>query len=249
MNSEILGIQIEKFSKKDILEKILKNTRKRSKFLHIVSLNPENFVESAANPEFKKAIESAQIKIIDGVGVEVAGRLLGVDLPNRLTGVDLMIDLLKSANEYSLTVGLIGAGPKIAEQVVECQKTVYPRLKIIGLEGIKNINSPEKLEESRIFSIVSDFKPHLVFVSFGSPAQEIWIDRHKDKFKGSVCMGVGGAFDYLSGRIPRAPKIVRKIGLEWLFRLIRQPWRIKRQIHLLKFIYLVFLQKAGLKKF
>jgi len=90
---------------------------------------------------------------------------------------------------------------------------------------------------------VRRYKPHLVFVAFGSPYQELWIARHSNQFGKSVVMGVGGAFDYLSGHVYRAPEFIRKIGLEWFFRLLSQPWRWKRQLSLLKFIKLVLQEK------
>ena len=124
-------------------------------------------------------------------------------------------------------------------QSIKCQKQKYPNLNCTGIEGIVNIQKPTEAEEEYIRSIVVEKKPSLVFVAFGSPFQELWIDHHRDLFHGMVCMGVGGAFDYLSGSVPRAPRMVRWIGGEWIFRLFVQPWRIKRQLRLLSFMILV----------
>jgi len=85
----------------------------------------------------------------------------------------------------------------------------------------------------------------LIFVAFGSPAQELWLYKHRGKFKGIVCMGVGQGFDVLSGQVKRAPLLLRKIGLEWLYRLITQPWRWRRQLRLVKFLWLVFKEKLS----
>ena len=94
-----------------------------------------------------------------------------------------------------------------------------------------------------ISSIVVGYKPHFVFVAFGSPDQELWIGRHKKILSGRVVIGVGGAFDYLSNNIKRAPVVIQKIGMEWLYRLVIQPWRWKRQLKLIKFVWLVIRQK------
>ncbi|KXK11237.1 MAG: putative N-acetylmannosaminyltransferase [Microgenomates bacterium OLB23] len=175
------------------------------------------------------------MRILDGTYAYLAAKVEGVPVQARIQGVDLMEKLLEVASSGRLRALLIGGAPKIAERVVECQKRAYPRLEIQGMQGIQDVRSPSEAEEKEIFKIVAATKPHLVFVAFGSPYQELWIDAHKKQFEGSVVMGVGGAFDFLSGNVPRAPKALRALGLEWLFRLIVQPWRIKRQLSVFSF--------------
>lgn len=240
-NKKILGIRIENYSKEKILEKIVNYLKNPKDFFQIVSLNPENLIIAQENRKFKEVIETAQIKIIDGIGIVIANFLLNGELLSRTSGVDLMLDLLKIAHKKRLRVMFLGGGLKVADKVVECQKEKFSKAIFFSFQGIKNIKNPKKEEEEKIFSIVSAFKPHFLFVAFGSPDQELWLDCHQEKLKGIVCMGVGGAFDYLAGAVPRAPKIIRFLGLEWLFRLIIQPWRWRRQIRLIKFGWLIFL--------
>jgi N-acetylglucosaminyldiphosphoundecaprenol N-acetyl-beta-D-mannosaminyltransferase len=244
---QILGITIIPKSKKSILEKILLYIDKPTGFFHIVSLNPENMVISTENKLFKKVVETAQLKIIDGVGVVIAARWLGVQLGERITGAGLMEDLVKMASVRRLRVLMIGGKDKIAEDLSKCYSQRYFEAKFFGLKGIDNIKNPQTDEENKIFSIVADYKPHLVFVAFGSPDQELWIARHRKEFTNCVVMGVGGAFDYLSGNVVRAPVFIQKIGLEWLFRLFHQPWRWRRQIRLIKFLWLIIKQKLIIK--
>lgn len=253
---EIFDIPFENLNYKKILEKIKKYLKKPSSFYHIVSLNPENLVIAQEKSEFIKVIKKAQIIIIDGIGIVLSIFLLTGQRLQRITGVDLMTELLKFANERRLRVMLLGGKPKIADKIIDCQRQKFSNIKFFGLEGIKNIKNPKKKEEEKIFSIVSDFKPHFLFVSFGSPDQELWLARRQEQLKGIVCMGVGGAFDYLAGLVPRAPKLIRWLGLEWLFRLIVQPWRWRRQLRLIKFGWLIFLgffdnliNRVGLRKF
>jgi len=248
MIKKIIGIIIKDDNIGSILDKIKLGIANKEEMTHVVSINPEVLVEASENETFKRIVETAQIQIIDGVGVVLAARILNLEISPRVSGVDLMERLLTYASLNSLSVGLIGGREKVAEKVIDCQKLQKPELKAFGMMGIKNINSPTMEEESEIFRIVADRKPHLLFVSFGSPFQEIWIERHRDQLKGIVCIGVGGAFDYLSGETVRPPMIVRRIGLEWLFRLVRQPWRWKRQLKLLKFIGLVIKQKLNESK-
>jgi len=244
MKSTILGISIFPHTQKTILEKIIKYIVSSTDSCHIVSLNPENLVESRKNHLFKKALQTAQIKIVDGVGVVLAGRILNVEMGERQTGVDLMKRLIVEANKRRLRVLLIGGKPGLALKLSQCYQKEFPKARFFGLTGIKDIKKIQKNEEAEVFSIVADFKPHIAFVAFGSPAQEIWIEENKTKFKGCICMGVGGAFDYLGGGIKRAPIFIQKIGLEWLFRLINQPWRIKRQLKLITFLSLVLQERC-----
>ncbi len=241
--NSILGITIAPSSKQESLEKILLYIGKPTGIFHIVSLNPENMVISTENESFKRVVETAQMKIVDGVGIVLAGRWLGVEVGERMTGVGLMEDLLKMASDRRLRVLMIGGKENLADELAKCYKDQFPKAMFKGIQGIKNIQKPEVAEEGKIFSIVTDYKPHFVFVAFGSPMQELWIERHKNEFDNCVVMGVGGAFDYLSGNIVRSPVLIQKIGGEWLYRLIIQPWRWRRQLRLLKFIGLIFQEK------
>jgi len=242
-SNKILGISITPQSKQNILDKIIKYIRSPKGICHIVSFNPENLVVAYENKKFKEVLETAQIKIIDGVGIVLASRMLGIEVGERVTGVGLMEELIKLADKLRLRVLLIGGKSDLALKLANCYSNKFFKAKFLGIEGIKNIRNPKKQEEEAIFSIVADYKPHFLFVAFGSPDQELWLERHKNKFSKMVIMGVGGAFDFLAGKIFRAPKIIQKLGFEWLFRLLIQPWRWRRQLRLLKFVYLIFKEK------
>ncbi|OGK26799.1 hypothetical protein A3C28_05390 [Candidatus Roizmanbacteria bacterium RIFCSPHIGHO2_02_FULL_39_9] len=236
-----IGIPVE--SKKIVLEKIKKYIESPGGWMHIVSINTENIVIAQENKKFHKVLQDGPIKILDGAGIVLSARILGIEAGERVTGVDLMEEVVRIASLLRLRVLLIGGGPNLALRLAQCYSRAYPEAKFKGIEGIQNIKKPLIQEESDIFSIVTDYKPHIIFVAFGSPDQELWLDRHSSKFDGIVCMGVGGAFDYISGEIPRAPAFLRKMGLEWFFRLLLQPWRWRRQLRLLKFIQLIVQQK------
>lgn len=244
MKKNLLDLEINAYPKKIVLEKIKKYIQRPIGFYHLVSINPEIAVIAHKNKLFKRVVNTAQMHIIDGFGIVLAGRLLGLSLPSRLTGVDLMQEVVGMAANERLTVMLIGGKGNLAETLADCYNRQYSEAKFIGIEGIKNIVKPTKKEQETILSIVSNRKPRILLVAFGSPFQELWIWQNRHKLKGIVCIGVGGAFDYLGGRLKRAPIFMRKLGLEWLFRLVNQPWRIKRQIRLIKFVYLVFRQSV-----
>ena len=242
---KLLGISLPTYLKKDILDKIKKYTLTRSQFIHITSLNPENMVIAQKDKLFKEIVVKSQIKIIDGVGVVIAAKTLNIEAANRIPGVDLVSDLITLSPVERLRVVLIGGKGKLAENLAECYNRSYPQAKYIGLRGIENIKNIKRVEEEHIFNIITYTKPHLLLVAFGSPYQEKWIWKNKAKFKGIVCMGVGGSFDYLSGKIQRPLPIIQKFGFEWLYRLIIQPWRLKRQLKLLIFAWYIFKEKLN----
>lgn len=242
MNNTLLGIELQHATKSQILETLEERLKNHDRFIHVVSLNPETMVVAQDDPRFKAILNQAQIRLIDGAGVRLAARVLGIDSGSRLSGVDLMSGLIHQADSLCLRVALIGGSKELAERLADRYSQAYPKAKFVGLQGIKNIKNPEKREENHIKTLIADLRPHLVFVSFGSPAQEIWIDSHRELFKNTVCCGVGGAFDFLDGRVPRAPHFLRVVGLEWLFRLWAEPWRWRRQLRLVRFAGLVARQ-------
>lgn len=242
-DQKILGIQVQSESKRTILDKIIKYISQPTDFFHIVSLNPENLVIATENQGFKKVLQIAQMKLIDGVGVALAGRWLGVKVGERVAGVELMGELFKLANRMSLTVLLIGGQANLANEIAQCQQKNHLGAKIRGIQGIENIKNPTKSEEEAIFAIVADLRPNIILVAFGSPDQELWLASHSNQLKEIVCMGVGGGFDFFGKKVPRAPIFFQKIGLEWLFRLFIQPWRWRRQTRLLKFLWLILSTK------
>ncbi len=243
---KLLGVPIPTESKKEVLEYIKKYLSMGQEFVHIVSLNPENLVLCHEDEEFKKIVEMSQIRIVDGIGVVLAGHMLNVPVGERFTGVDIMEKLIAMAHDGSLSVVLIGGEQNLATKLAKCYRDKYSQIEIVGSEGFKDAKNPNTDEEAALLSIVAVHKPRLLFVAFGSPTQEKWLWKNRALLQGVVCMGVGGAFDFLSGNVARAPILVRRLGLEWLYRLLRQPWRWRRQLRLLKFVWLVMKQKFRL---
>jgi len=239
----LLGIQIQKQSKTEILEKIKKNIDSPHGFFHIVSLNPEIMVTSESDREFKKTLSESSIRLIDGVGILLGCSILGIPVGERTPGVDMMDDILQTLPQRGLQVLFLGGKANLAEKLAECYQKDLPYYKFKGLRGFKDILAPERAEQDTIWKEIKEFSPDIIFSAFGSPAQELFFYRHRALLPKAVCMGVGGGFDFAYHNVPRAPGWLRVIGLEWLFRLAIQPWRLRRQLRLFTFIYLVFKQK------
>lgn len=232
----LLGVDITIANKEEVLEYIIRGLEKTGEKYYVVTPNPEILVIAQKDSYYKKILNGAKLTLPDGVGVVFAGKLLGLGLKERITGVNLMESLCKRVAEKPITIGFLGAGPGVAQLTAECLTKKYP--------GLKVIFSQEEWNKEDIKLRLNENDKHkktidILFVAFGSPKQEIWIYENLDKLPVKVAIGVGGAFDFVSGKVRRAPFLMQKLGLEWLFRLIIQPWRIKRQLSLFSFIYFV----------
>jgi len=226
----LLGVGFNNLRINDVLELIIKGLVKNEKKYYIVTPNPEILVIANDDANYKKVLNGAKLILPDGIGVMIASRLLLKPLRERIHGVDLMESLCIEVSKQPITVGFLGGGSNVAELTSECLCEKYLGLKVNFIETEWNFE--KKYPETDI-----------LFVAFGSPKQEIWIAENLSRLSVKVAIGVGGAFDFVSGEVRRAPVFVRKLGFEWLFRLIIQPWRIKRQIRLIKFIFLVCKEK------
>lgn len=224
---EVLGVGFSTASKSEVLEYIIKNLT--SKYF-VVTPNPEILVMANKDIEYKKVLNKAKLALPDGMGVIWASKILGVSLKGKITGVDLVQGLCGEVSKRPITVSFLGGRPTVAEKAAECLKKRHFGLKIrfTGSE----ISNFSKLKGTDI-----------LFVAFGSPKQEFWIEKNLKRLPVKVAIGVGGAFDMISGRVPRAPVWLQNLGFEWLFRLMVEPWRIKRQLSLLIFVFLVLKEK------
>lgn len=239
MKKNVLGVKIDDVSISETL-KIVEGWLKKEGKHYIVTPNPEIVMMVRKDEELKKIINNADLAIPDGVGLK-----LTTDIENTSPGIDVMELLVKMAADLGFTTGFLGGRGDVAKQAAERLKRKYLKLKVsYALEGLV---IPAKAgiytdEELWIPDEVRDDKVDILFVAFGPPKQEKWIANNLAKLDVKVAMGVGGAFDYISGKVPRAPKWIRSLGFEWLFRLIVQPWRIKRQLTLIKYLLLLTMQ-------
>lgn len=210
---------------------------------HVVTVNPEFIVEARHNRLFRSALRAADLSTADGVGVVLAARLLGRRLRGRITGVDLVEGIAEAAgSDSAIRLFLLGAGEGIAARAAAELKQRYPGCVIAGSWS----GSPSEVDFAVIQQQLAASRPNLLLVAFGHPKQDIWIARHQSELAAYgivVAMGIGGALDYLAGAVPRAPALIRRVGLEWLFRLIRQPWRWRRQLALPRFVMFVLRER------
>jgi N-acetylglucosaminyldiphosphoundecaprenol N-acetyl-beta-D-mannosaminyltransferase len=214
---KILDVKVDNLDKSEILEKI-RFFLSESKFHQIATINPEFILEAKKNQDFKDILNNCDLNVADGFGIRLAFWRFGKRLRCRLAGADLMMEILKIAGDLNLSIFLANKKDGLSsweETRVAILKT-YPNLKIYGA----NL-------ENKPFSCSLITDPCILFCNFGAPHQELFINSQKCA-NIRLAMGVGGSFDFLTGKIQRAPHFMRKIGLEWLWRLIQQPKRMRR---------------------
>ena len=208
----------------------------------ITTVNPEFVMTARRDPEFRAIINQAALALPDGVGLLWAGRLLGQLLRERVTGSDGVPRIAERAAVKGWRLFMLGAAPGVAEEAGRRLRRRYPGLKIVGTHA----GSPVVEEEAYIIDRVRRAQPDVLFVAYGHPRQDKWIARNLDRLGVPVCIGVGGAFDFIAGLVPRAPVWMQRAGLEHFYRLLRQPWRWRRQVDVYHFGLLVLL--ASLKQ-
>lgn len=256
---KILGVKVDFLNQRDALSLIEQWVNSVKKY-QITTPNPEQVILAQNDYRFKKIINQSSLAIPDGTGLVWALKMKKPSLSaiphfagqrerkisrvfKRLSGVDLVISLCKLAAKKNWRVFLLGGKEGVAVQAAEKLTINHPSLTISHYSGSKNIKKETDKERKQTIKRINNFHPDLLFVAYGAPEQEKWIADNLAKLKVKVAMGVGGSFDYLAGKIKRAPLFIRKTGLEWFWRLICQPWRVFRQLRLLKFGYLVIKER------
>jgi N-acetylglucosaminyldiphosphoundecaprenol N-acetyl-beta-D-mannosaminyltransferase len=197
----------------------------------IVAINPEKIMKAVSDESLKELLNTASLQIPDGIGILMASKIKGGNVKNRVTGIDLMMNLCNMASINGYSVYLLGAASGTADNAAKILKSIFPKLTIAGThDGYFNNNDEKVIQE------ISKTNCDILFVAMGSPKQEYWIKSNVDKLNVPLLIGVGGSYDVICGNIKRAPLWMRKSGIEWLYRLICEPWRIKRMISLPLFL-------------
>jgi N-acetylglucosaminyldiphosphoundecaprenol N-acetyl-beta-D-mannosaminyltransferase len=232
---EIVGIPINRISSEDVTNTLVKWALGQQPH-HVVTVNPEFVMIGQENKEFLQVLKSASLRIADGIGILWASYLLGKPITERVTGVDTVRSFTKEASKHGVRFFFLGAAPGIAELAADSLRKEYPGLQIVGTYA----GTPKVEDEEEICERIKSVHPQVLFVAYGAPIQDLWIARTAHKLKIPVAIGVGGTFDFLAGTAIRAPRWMRRSGLEWLFRLIQEPRRWRRMLRLPRFVIAVF---------
>jgi len=218
----ILGTRIHNISLNETISKI-KDTISNGKDLWIITANPELIFRAEKDFRLQSLIEKADLVVPDGIGVVWAARQLGFILQERVTGIDLTCRIFEEGHKQGWRIFLLGARPGVAQKAIATQQRKYPGITFDSYHGYF---TPE--EEPRVTERIRNFKPDVLLVGLGAPRQEYW--NYANTGIARVRMGVGGTFDVLAGEQRRAPQVFRQYHLEWFYRLIKEPARIRRQM-------------------
>lgn len=190
--------------------------------LHLIGVNADKINELNTNHRLKQIVNSCGIINADGASVILASRFLGKSLPERVAGIDLMEHLVELSEQKGYSIYLLGAKQEVVEKTAQVLKSKYQNVKIVGIHNgyFKESDWPQISEEIKVK------KPDFIFVGITSPLKEYLVEYLQNDGNNGVFMGVGGSFDVISGKIPRAPKWIQKINMEWMFRVVYEPKRL-----------------------
>lgn len=228
----VLGVAVDKLTLNEALQRVeafLKEDR-----LHlIVTANPEIIMLARQDEQFAKILKQADLVTADGIGLLIGARILGETLPERVTGIDLSSGIFRLAREKGWSFYLLGAAPGVAEAAAAQLVDKYPGLKITGW------NHGYFQDSEPILRDIEAKRPDILLVALGMGRQEKWVWEHGHRLPVKLAIGVGGSLDVYAGRVQRAPELFQRLGLEWLYRLVRQPSRLGRMLVLPVFLWKV----------
>ena len=234
---KILGVLVDQVDITTAVERINDFVDSKENKL-IVTPNAEMIMEAQGDERLQRIINEADLALPDGAGVVIASQILGQAIPERIAGIDIVQELFARGKQKEYSFYFLGGAPSVAQKAKERVLASYSNLKINVHHGYLT----RELEEQVINDIIKK-SPDILLVGMGVPLQEKWLARYLDEFSDLVGMGVGGTFDILAGAKKRAPQWMQQLYLEWFYRLVQEPQRIKRIIQLPKFMQQVLEQK------
>lgn len=212
---KILGYGVDSFSFEDAIDYACSNSGQ------IVTINPEMIECADSNSDFASVVNNAELVVPDGIGVEIGLKILGYKV-KRIPGIELGKALIVNFSKANKPVAMVGAKPDVIDLAVKKLQAEIPNLNIVySHDGYFNDNE-------QVFSELTNANPSLVLVALGSPKQEFFINELKTRLPNATMIGLGGSFDVWAGVVERAPKIYQRLGLEWLYRTVKEPQRFKR---------------------
>lgn len=228
---DVLGIPVDAVTMAEAVEKVGRFIEEGGKHV-IFTPNAEIIMQAQRDPELKDILKNADMLTADGAGVVLASGMLGNRLLEKVSGVDLVQEIFRTFASRGLRCFLFGARPGVAEEAAVNIIKDNPGIVVAGCRN--GYFSDEECDE--IIAEINKSAPDILLVALGAPKQEKWISKHLDKLDVKVCIGVGGTLDVLSGKVRLAPEFFRKSGLEWFYRLCREPRRAKRMLDLPRFM-------------
>jgi N-acetylglucosaminyldiphosphoundecaprenol N-acetyl-beta-D-mannosaminyltransferase len=224
--TDLFGIPVQTDPPPELLRRILtwaeRGERRRVSYVNAHVLN-----QSRTDPELRRALQGSDLVYCDGYGVRLAARLIGRTVPHRMTGADWIWSVAALCQESGRSLYLLGSDPGSSSEAAAALRRWYPRLNVRGTHhGYFGLDTPHS---ERVLEHLAEHRPDILLVGMGTPQQELWVQRNHERIEASVVWTVGALFDYVSGRVPRAPHWIADNGFEWIFRLAVEPRRMWRR--------------------
>lgn len=228
---EIFGIPVSRMSMKETVDYLVDVVHAQS-LCQVVTINPIMIMDALKEPSYMSSMLKADLIVPDGTGVVWAAERKGTPVAERVPGFDLLHELMDAASSKSWRVYLLGASDEVIQEARATLAKQYPGVQFVGCRNGYFTDA----EDQEVIADIRAKQPHMLFVGRSALTQDSWIAKYRDQLMVPIMMGVGGSFDVISGRLKRAPKLWQKLRLEWLYRLILQPWRFKRMLALPRFV-------------
>lgn len=230
MRINIMGVDFDSLTLSEAVDRAEALISER-RAAYVVTPNPEIVMTCWENPDAMEAVLNADLVLPDGVGVVYGAKILGTPLKGKLPGIDFAAELMRRMASRGGRVYLLGAKPGVAEMAGMRMQEQFPGLIVCGThDGYFQEDAP-------IIKEINSLQPDLLLVCLGAPKQELWMRRNRSAMKVGLMAGLGGSLDVFAGTVKRAPAFFQRLGLEWFYRLIKEPWRFKRMMKLPKFLF------------
>lgn len=230
--AKVMGIPFPKITLDrtvELLNQVI--DQKRQELFHVITVNPEITMACQKDESLRSIVDEAGLITADGIGIVMVSRIRGGGIPERVTGYDTLLRLLDSGNEKGWSFYFLGADAATNEKCCDVISVTYPNVNIAGRHH--GYFKPEN--EGTIVEEIASLKPDVLVVALGAPYAERWIHKYKGKLGAKIAIGVGGSLDVIAGKVKETPEVWKRLNIEWLYRLLQQPSRWRRQLVLPRF--------------
>ena len=237
MKIDIMGIPFDSVTMEEALDRAMELIDRPAAAI-CVTPNAEIVYEAMEDPALMNMLGEADLVLPDGAGVVLSGKILGTPLKQKVAGIEFASGLMERLAGTDKTFYFLGSKPGVAETAAEKLREKYPGLKVCG------VHDGYFQEDGPVVAEISEKRPDVLFVCLGAPKQELFMFRHRQALSVGLMVGLGGSLDGFAGNVRRAPRWMIRLNLEWLYRLVKEPWRLGRMLRIPKVLFRVLVRRV-----